>query len=62
MKLKLLCDDGFWQVYKRHPGKLGGSGRARGARISFLTHPSDRGKFLRWSRGKAGGKRAPKRP
>jgi len=53
MKLKQLYEQGHWQVYKPHPGRLGGSGKTRSKqRISFLTKPSDREKFIHW--GKTG--------
>jgi hypothetical protein len=40
---------GHWRVYKKHPGKLGGSGKPQDKeRISFLIKPDDRGKFIRW--------------
>jgi len=52
MELKVLYEDGHWEPVAGHPGLLGaksarssttGKGKRR---LSFLTHPEDRERFL----------------
>lgn len=49
MKLNLLYE--YWEPIAGHPGKLGelDSRTKKKKRLSFLIHPEDRERFLKWS-------------
>lgn len=52
MRLKSIYED-HWQPISNHPGKLGKRDkRAKKNDMSFLVHPEDRKRWLKWFGGK----------
>jgi len=56
MKLSTLYEDGHWRPISGYPGSLVKKKKKKGEKrrreMSFLTHPEDRGKFVRWGKKK----------
>jgi hypothetical protein len=53
MRLRLMYEE-HWEPISNHPGKLGDTDKRakKNKRLSFLVHPSDRIRFVKWSSGK----------
>src|SRR5882672_1947233 len=52
MRLEAIYED-YWQPIANHPGQLGKKDkRAKKNDMSFLVHPDDRKRWLKWFNGK----------
>lgn len=58
MKLRLL-EQGHWRIVPNYPNSIVQTKSKE--RLSFLLDPSDRDKFINWSKGKRNGKKRDKK-